>query len=287
MVRTIFTFMMAGLLVLMIGCSDENETTTVNDPAPQPPQGVYTVTGDDSVFVYWNGPYERDIKEFIVWRSFEEFDNYLEIGRRTAKNNPNLDLIYYEPGFIDTQVDNGTTYFYAVSSVDKRGQVSELSAETVFDTPRPDGTATLYDVAVNQSLSAFDFSEHQVLDAGESIADVFVDRVEGVFYINIANDFVDLQSMGFHDWFEDIGWAPVEGWSNNGWAEVVLGHIYVVRITDAADHVNYAKLQVTSINSSVGTVTFRWAYQEADDNRELVPENGDDTMIQLETKAGL
>ena len=280
MIRTILLLLMAAMMVAMIGCSnEEDKIINVNDPAPQPPQGVYTITGDDSVFIYWSGPYESDIVEFIIWRSAEEVDNYTEIGRRTADANPNLHLILYHPGFVDVQVDNGETYFYAISSVDKRGQVSDLSAETVDDTPRPDGMMTLYDVAIEQSRSAFDFSEHRVIDAGESAADVYVDRVDSVFYVNAANDYVDLQSMGYQNNFDSIGWAPQQGFSGLGWEEVVIGHTYVVRISDATDRVNYAKIRAISRSNGEGTVDFQWAYQTDDDNPELIPGSGDEPLI--------
>ncbi len=257
--------------LLAAGCSEDDEVT-VYDPAPQPPQGVYTVTGDDSVFVYWTAPYEADLKEFIIWRSFDEFDGYEEIGNVVAAANPDIDLVYYAPGFVDATAHNGTTYFYAVSSVDRRSQYSDLSAESVFDTPRPEGTVTLYDQAERPELAGFDFLTKTVVSFDDADADLTIDRdLDGVFYINAATGMVDLQSMGYTYSFDDIGWAPDAGWSSTGWAEIVQGHTYVVRITDGHGDFNYAKLQVIAINSYNGYVVLRWAYQEDSNNPELVP----------------
>ena len=41
--------------------------------------------------------------------------------------------------YVDDDVRNGSTYFYAVSAYDYDGNESELSPEQVYDTPRPSG----------------------------------------------------------------------------------------------------------------------------------------------------
>jgi hypothetical protein len=258
-------------VLLAVGC-DDDDTVVIYDPAPQPPQGVFSVTGNDSVFVYWTAPYEADLVEFIIWRSFDEFDGYEEIGSVDAVSNSDLDLIYYAPGFVDDAVQNGVTYFYAVSSIDRRGQYSELSAESVFDTPRPDGTVTLYDLAVEPDLAGFDLRRQRTVPFDDPDADLIIDRdVNGVFYINAATGLVDLQSMGFTYSFDDIGWSPNDGWSSNGWSEIVLGHTYVLRTTDIHGDYNFAKLQTVAINDFNAYVVLRWAYQEDVNNPELAP----------------
>lgn len=258
------------LLIVAAGCEEDDDT--VYDPAPQPPQGVYTVTGNDSVFIFWNSPYERDVVEFVVWRSYEEWDNYVEIARVDAVENDDLDLIYYDPGYIDDSVTNGQTYFYAVSSVDAAGQVSELSAESAFDTPRPDGLVTLYDSSVAPGASGFDFSARTVSAAGNAATDVLVDRgPSGVFYLNRTKSEVLLQPMGYTYSFDDIGWAPQNGWIANYWTELVEGFTYVVAVKDTHGDWNYAKLRVLALDDNNGSAQFQWAYQEAVNNPELAP----------------
>lgn len=258
------------LLIAVMGCEEDEDA--VYDPAPQPPQGVYSVTGDDSVFVFWNSPYERDVVEFIVWRSYEEWDNYVEIARVEAIDNPDLDLIYYEPGYIDDSVANGQTYYYAVSSVDVAGQISGLSAESVFDTPRPDGLVTLYDSAVAPGASGFDFSARTVSAASSAATDILVDRDNGgVFYINRTKSEVLMQPMGYTYSFDDIGWAPQSGWIANYWTELVEGFTYVIAVKDTHGDWNYAKMRVLALDSNNGSVQFQWAYQESANNPELVP----------------
>ncbi|TET96285.1 MAG: hypothetical protein E3J26_01430 [Candidatus Zixiibacteriota bacterium] len=242
----------------MAGCEDDN---CIFNPVPAAPQGVFSITGDGAVYLYWYGPYEADIVEFIIWRSDEPVHNYREIGRRPAEHNPELDLWQYE--YIDETAQNSVTYYYAVSSVDQAGQVSELSAEEVKDTPRPEGQVFLFDAAIESSLSGYHFADSSTVDSSES--DVYVDRFNGVFYLNARNDYTDLQDMGYTESFDDIGWAPQDGWSELGWLEIIQGHTYVIW----TDDLHFAKMRVETINPN--SVTFRWAYQTAPDNPELAP----------------
>ncbi len=281
MKRSILALVLMSLMVA--GCSND-EVVAVYDPPPQPPQGVFSITGNDSVFIYWTAPYEGDITHFEVFRSFYEFTDYELIAVVEAWPNPDLDLIYYEPGYIDDSVTNGTTYFYAVTSIDEAGQQSELSAESVFDTPRPDGRVTLYDEAVKPDSGAFDFSTASIVGSADASADVYIDRAGVVFYINVTSDVdVILQPMGFHASFDGVGWAPWapdEGWSYNGWAEIVPGNIYVIAIRDTHGDWNYAKLRVLA--EGADAVMFQWAYQEDKNNPELAPPVVGDPVCQQE-----
>lgn len=248
-------------VMAFVGCDDDN---CIFDPVPATPQGVFSVTGDGEVYLYWNGPYEADIVEFIIWRSNDSLVNYTEIGRRPAESNPELHLWVYE--YIDRSVVNSVKYFYAVSAVDLRGQVSELSAEVVFDTPRPEDMVALYDAAVRPNQSGFHFGSLSRVDT--LLADVYVDRSDGIFFLNTANLSTNLQDMGHTDSLDEIGWAPQEGWSALGRAEIVEGHMYVIR-TGWPDDTHFAKMRVEATNE--GFVTFSWASQRVKDNPELVP----------------
>ncbi|HOP06867.1 MAG TPA: HmuY family protein [candidate division Zixibacteria bacterium] len=255
------------LVVVLVGCGDDEDT--VYDPAPPTPQGVYSITGDNAVYIYWAGPYDRDIREYVIWRSFDQLTNYQAIGSVDADDNPNLDLIYYQ--YIDYTAVNGNTYFYAVTAVDAAGQSSELSAEDVFDTPRPEGEVTLYDMAVNADAAGFNFATGSVVARTSSLADVFIDSdVNGQLYVNagdVDNLDTEIQDMGYTSVFYEIGWAPQTGWSMLGWAQVIGGHTYVVR----TDDLHYAKLRVTAFDEVAGTVTFEYAYQTDQNNPELTP----------------
>jgi len=246
-------------MLAVVGCDDDD---CIFNPVPAAPQGVFSITGDSEVYIYWYGPYEGDIVEYIIWRSDEPITGYREIGRRLAVSNPNLDLVIYK--YIDENLQNGHTYYYAVSAVDDAGQVSDLSAEEVFDTPRPEGEVVLYDEAVHQELSGYHFASYSRINP--SLADVYVDRVEEVFFLNVANDSTDIQDMGYSEIFNEIGYAPQDGWSDLGWVEIIVGHTYVIW----TDDFRFAKMRVESIDHGDGIVLFRWAYQTAPNNPELV-----------------
>lgn len=247
----------------MVGCDSNTSDILVVDAIPAAPQGVYSVTGDGAVYVYWNGPYEDDIASYTIYRSSSPTTGYILIGVVDASLNPNLDLITYE--YIDNSAVNGVTYFYAVSSVDDADQESELSAEEVFDTPRPEGLVTLFDMGISPAASGFILDTIPTRVAFDNpLADIFIDSDANVLYLNSAFEGVDIQDMGYTASFDDIGYAPTEGWSNNGWAELILDHTYVVWDNDLF----FAKLRVESFGS--GSVNFRWAFQLDADNPELV-----------------
>ncbi|MEW5995938.1 MAG: hypothetical protein AB1744_16300, partial [Candidatus Zixiibacteriota bacterium] len=77
------TVVLAVLLAIaFVGCEDNDVIVAPVDVVPAAPQGVFSITGDRMVYLYWNGPYESDIVQYIIWRSLEPVHNYREIGRR-------------------------------------------------------------------------------------------------------------------------------------------------------------------------------------------------------------
>lgn len=263
----IISILVALTALVFVGC-DNNDDVVIYDFSPAAPQGVYSVTGDGLVEIYWVGPYESDIISYIVWRSFDPITDYRQIGSVDVAQNPELDYIPYV--FMDNNVINGVTYYYAVSSVDKAGNVSELSAENVFDTPRPEGVVELLDSLVSPLEAGFYFEGHAVVSSHSTIADIFVDRDPGfgeVFYINAADELTDIQDLGYTYDFDEIGWAPEDGWSAIGYMEIILNHTYVIWTRDY----HFAKVRVESIDEQAGAVVFKWAFQTDQDNPELKP----------------
>ncbi|MBU8934458.1 MAG: hypothetical protein KOO62_10680 [candidate division Zixibacteria bacterium] len=256
-------------LLLVAGCEDDEK---VYDPAPEPPQGVLSITGDGEVTIEWMGPYDRDIDEFIVYRNSEAIDaQYTEIGRVAAVADAGVHLDIYT--YVDDEVTNGITYFYAVGSVDHAGQVSDLSAEDVFDTPRPEGIEFLEDIFTDTLDAGFNFESQSVISALSSLCDIYVDSYEGIMYFN-AGQIGDpretvIQDMGYTGHWDDIGWAPTIGWSELGYVEVIRNHTYVI----CTDDTTYAKVLVKAIDGGAG-VTFQWAHQEVPGNPELTAPNG-------------
>jgi hypothetical protein len=241
--------------VSMIGCEEETTTRYIEvDNPPAVPQGVYSVTGDEVVYIHWLPVQDEDLSHYRVWWS-DEADGLYEL-----MGTSDTEL------YIDRDVVNGTTYFYAVSAVDKGGKESELSYETVFDTPRPQGEdCYMYDYHIEPAEAGFDFSAESNVQYDSPAADIFVDYdvILETFFINVADTLVDIQDMGYTYHFDEIGYAPDTGWSVVGWVEAIEGHTYVVWTADN----HFAKLRVTHMTAS--RIYFDWAYQVAAGNLEL------------------
>lgn len=256
---------------MLASCSDDDNPVAPHTPLT--PQGVYTITGDHAVEVWWNGVYDTDVKEYVVWRSLEATTNYSEIARVAADANPNLDLLTYQ--YIDNDVSNGTTYYYAVSSVDHEGRVSPLSAENAYDTPRPQGEVILFPLQLDSTMAGFNLATQHVVNYNSPIADIYIDLFQGTKYINVSNTQTDIMDMGYTSNFNEITVSPVvaqdSGWSTLGFYEITIGHTYIIWTADN----HYAKMRVEDNNLITGSVQFQWGYQTASGNPELAPsQNG-------------
>ncbi len=247
----------------LYGCDEDDCLTcpTYGDNGPPPvPQGVFSITGDEQVFIYWNhvDDIEGDFDTYVVYRSFDQDTGYLEIG--TTGNDY----------FVDNNVNNGQTYYYAVSSMDLNGYLSDLSYENVFDTPRPEGyNQRIYDFNTAADSSGWDLSGFSRVAYNSINADFNLEYFAGndVFYINVANVDTDIQDMGFTDDLDEINYSPVDGWSYLGWVEVILGHTYIIWTDDN----HFAKVRITAIDEATNSAVFDWAYQVDWGNPELKP----------------
>ncbi len=118
------------LTILLAGISGCYIDTNESDREPPAiPRGVQTITGDEQVVIEWYPNGEFDLAGYKVWR-----------GRDDVNFNDLLaDVSESTTHYIDTDVRNGETYYYAVSAYDAEGNESELSPENAWDTPRPEG----------------------------------------------------------------------------------------------------------------------------------------------------
>lgn len=250
MARTWLLALGLAVVALTTGCHEQDKIISVDNP-PNRVQGVYSVTGDDRVTIYWNENQESDIDYYKVYRNSASTGTFTLVG---SANNP---------PFVDTQVTNGTTYFYAVAAVDLHGQESEdLSFENVFDTPRPEGFgATLADASVTPATAGWDFSAHTVRSSTDALTDIFYDA-PGIQAVNG----VKIQDAGYVALIDvDFGPPANEGWSTTGIVEAIPGHSYIVLTPEG----HYAKFEVRSQAS--GNIVIDWAYQIDPNNPELAP----------------
>ncbi|MCA9753530.1 MAG: hypothetical protein KC591_15150 [Gemmatimonadetes bacterium] len=253
----------------LTGCYD-----TVHDPvyvygAPAVPTGVYTITGDEEVEVRWNPVRGNDVTGYGVYRSSTANGTYYRLASVMGEESSS---------YIDRDVANGVTYFYAVDAFNRDNDESELSYETAFDTPRPAGTGvTVWARQDSGNQSGLDWSEWGrstfVRPFDHSQTDVVIQRANGVLFAfgtAIGGYWNDVQDLGWTDTLDDVSWAPDRGWSvNPDGVELIVGHTYVVWTHD-----NYfAKFRVVEILTTSGlpsAIVFDWAYQIDQGNPELV-----------------
>jgi hypothetical protein len=237
---------------LLAGCCNMCEP---DHTPPGIPTGVHSVTGDGDVRLYWYPNRERDFEGYNVYRSYyPEGPYYVIASTRTAY-------------FVDYDVWNGETYFYAITAYDVHLNESDLSREMVFDTPRPEGyNVVLWDYHIFPLDAGFNFSEEMVQPYDLNSTDIYfeIDPSSLVPYVNIGNLDTDIQDFGYVDHLDDIDYAPESGWSSLGYVEAIEGHGYIVWTWDN----HFAKFRIEEIGADY--LRMDWAYQVDPGNPELV-----------------
>ena len=247
------------LTVLFAGSSGCYIDTNDGDREPPAiPRGVRTITGDAQVIVEWYPNGEFDLAGYRVWRGRDGI-NFNDLLVEVSENTNH---------YADTDVQNGRTYYYAVSAYDTEGNESELSPEDAWDTPRPEGrNITLDDYILFPERSGFDFSHPQKgsiqWNARETDVYFGLDAEVGVTYLYSDNDTL-MQDLGYHEDFDAIDVVPEFGYTTL-FVELIEGHIYAIYTPDG----NFAKIQVRELFDDA--VIFDWAYQTDPENVQLAP----------------
>jgi hypothetical protein len=249
----------------MYGCeinTDSCDRRIVSEPDTTPPaipRGVYSITGDGEVIIEWFPNGEHDLAGYRVWRSRDD-ENFDLLG----EVSPDI------TDYIDRNVRNGKTYYYAVTAFDYDDNESELSPELVDDTPRPEGRSiTLRDYQLFPERSGFDFSRPSrgAIPWNDVDTDIYFafDLEVNVSYMYSDNDTL-MQDMGYRGGMDGLDEAPLFdlGYTEL-FVELLPGHAYAFYTPDG----NYAKIRVIDVSDV--SVTFDWAYQIDPDNPELAP----------------
>ena len=227
-------------LLLMLGCSVQDTQP------PAVPEGLRTVTGNGWIYLTWEPNSEPDLAGYRVYRSLQPYGAYTEIGETAGTE------------FWDEDVENGVTYYYAITAFDEAGNESELTPELVYDTPRPDGwDAILADRVAHPDRAGWDLSEAHALSWNDSLADIYYENGE---LVGVGN--TDLLDFGFVESLYDVDEAPLEGWDPDRRVSVTPGHAYVVWTRDN----HFAALHVREVGQ--GFIRFDWAYQVAEGSPE-------------------
>ncbi len=246
-----------GLSFMLMGCEEKVYIFRPDYTPPSSPKGLYSVTGDEAVYLFWEENDEEDFAEYWIYRAKEGDEYYNRIARTEVAE------------YVDSYLRNGRTYFYAVSAVDYDGNESDLSYE-IFDTPRPEGFGeTIHDYHRFPRASGYDFSREEVVRYDDEDADIYLDYDDdyGVYFLCVRDEYTDIQDFGYTDSLDDVNVSPEHGWSELGWVEVIAGHSYIIWTRDN----HFAKLRVNYfIRRSYG-IAFDWAYQVDEGNVELAP----------------
>lgn len=256
-----------AIAITMAAC-DHRDTTyyPIDHQAPPVPTGVTSVTMDEAVLILWDpvqmDPSYDDLAAYMVYRS-DDNQRFTHIA--TVDN----DVTEY----LDDGLVNGRTYYYAVSSIDYDDNESDLSRESVYDTPRPEGfdeRIYTFNDPDYMHISGFDLSREIRLPYDDTRCDFYLeyDDTPGIdaSFIWLGNNGARMQDMGYTDSFDDITYAPSSGWSVFSYLEIIPGHSYVIQTEDN----HYAKVRVTQLlfNPTYGML-FDWGYQIDPGNREL------------------
>jgi hypothetical protein len=246
-----------GALLTLTGsgceeCWDDDcgECAWYDDEAPAAPTGLYSVTGDGRVYLYWLPVDAHDLDGYRVYVSRNPDGPFEELGdtRRTH--------------FVDEGATNGRTWFYAVTAVDACGHESDFSRDDVFDTPRPEGFELRLESASfgPGADAAWDFSRFRRQKVGDAGTDIW-------FRGGSLPAFFVAPGGGIQDWgfgsIDDLDWAPTAGWSPANRVEAIPGHTYAVVTPDGY----YAKFHVLDVSPERAVID--WAVQLDRGNREL------------------
>lgn len=262
--RILIIALLAIAILAVFGCEEKTRYITVAD-SPATPVGVYSVTGDGYVDVYWQANNDGGNTDgYGVYRytgTVGGQDQYVLLG--TVNASP-FHEVY---GYRDNNAQNGSTYYYAINAYNAYGE-SELSDPDAFDTPRPQGSVTVKDFHTYPNEGGFDFSRVRVQNWEDANTDVYFeyDANLDAFFFFAANVDVDIMDYGYTDALNSVGWGDPgegDGWSEVGWMELIVGHSYIVWTADN----HYATFRVKSLG--VGNISIDWAYQTDEGNPEL------------------
>jgi hypothetical protein len=257
-----FGIILLAVAAVLSGCHDDPVGPRDLTP-PAAPRGLYSVTGDQKVDLYWLGNTERDVAGYRIYMASCDAGPtcpYDRIGTTT------------DTKFTVNGLTNGVTRYYAVAAYDAAGNESDLTYETIFDTPRPAGVGALLSSYVTApSTSGWDFSTARVRPWDDPATDVYYGNSGStllMFGRDDATSQTDIQDAGYATSLDAVDFAPNGGWSPTGTAELIQGHCYVVWTRDN----HYAKFRVTGLipqSSGPPEVEFDWAYQVDTGNPEL------------------
>jgi hypothetical protein len=285
--RTILLFLMlAFALIIVVGCEETvTEIKTVEQSELNPPLGLRSITGDGNVTLRWYASnYEDDFGGYLVYQAQGDYEQIAPEELPMAFQA--VDTLYAAgaPPTVHTIIglDNGTPYSFALTATD--GDVSKESypSNIVTDTPRPYGTAQIYQQESSQH-SGFDFSTEITVSYTDANCDIFLDVYTVADNLHFSLTSPDqanptlrttlIQDLGYTESFDTIDISPVQGWDPDYSVDVLdmVDHTFALKTEDN----HYVKLRILSTGGTHPDqwVRFEYGYQtvSGDPNFKVTP----------------
>ena len=245
--------LLAVTSLALVGCNESTAPPKDTTP-PVAPQGLYSVTGDGQVTLYWTPNTDGDLAGYRVYEApcaDGPSCPYDRVGSTATTQ------------FAVTGLNNGVKRYFAVAAVDVAGNESALSIQNWYDTPRPDGSAVLGNFVNNVTGAGWDYSAFSSKASDNPETDMFFGYNGAVYQMFTPDVLTDIQDAGYSSTLDAVDYAPDGGWSPTGTVELIPGHCYLVWTRDN----HYAKFRVTGLSPT--GVSFDWAYQTDPGNPEL------------------
>lgn len=277
--RTLMTVFAALMILMMItGCEETvTQIETVERSELNPPLGLRSITGDGQVTLRWYASnYEDDFGGYLIYQAAGDYEQIAPETMPAGFTAAETLLVF--GGSTPTVhtilgLDNGTTYSFALTAVDEGVTKESYPSNIVTDTPRPFGTATIYQQEAEPDQQAgFDFSEETAVPYLDSECDIFLDVytiADNLHYSLTSPDqasaalrTTEIQDMGYTGSFDDISISPAMGWDPDYSVDVLNmeNHTFALKTEDN----NYVKLRVLSTGSdgeNLAWVRFEYGYQ--------------------------
>ncbi|MBU1699354.1 MAG: hypothetical protein KJ970_20255 [Candidatus Eisenbacteria bacterium] len=278
--------MMVVLLMMVgfMGC-DDTTTTVVAPEDLAPPLGLYSITGDEEVTLFWWCSNYDDLVGYKVYfisgpygggaDPREEVPNGFEVVDSLSVTPPCSEL----KSIVIDGLTNGETYhFLVVAAKDNWSDISYTS-NIIADTPRPESgtTITLYAKQAEPTLAGLEVSSFERVDCTSldsnydtpgGSGDIMVERFNPGAGVRAWIDGINsgwIQDIGYMQDWDDADEAPETGYADAGHSiEALMGHVYAIWTGDN----HFAKIQVTDIEPSFEWIKVKAAYQPAVGERE-------------------
>ncbi|MDZ7681750.1 MAG: fibronectin type III domain-containing protein [Fodinibius sp.] len=124
-------FLLFGFLMLA-SCGSSTDPNGGDNGAPSAPANLSGTSGDQEIQLNWAANDEENLSGYNVYRSTESFSD------ASGMDPINGGSPISSPEYTDTELENGTTYYYRITAVNSNDNESAVSSQleiTPFSNP--------------------------------------------------------------------------------------------------------------------------------------------------------